>query len=109
MEVISAGFFCDKLKDAGQIIAHCENLTPKVISAIIDLSIDVSISGTPYEKSSSIALLRTALGKAAERIVVLESRVESERNLREADRDFNETYNGIFTTTVSGQHGSSHL
>lgn len=87
--------FWDKLKDAEQIIANCENLTPKVISAIIDLSIDVSVSGTTYEKSIAYALLRNSLGKAAERIVVLESLLESERNLRKTDRDFatkNETY-----------------
>jgi hypothetical protein len=69
--------------------------TPKVISEMINLSIDVSVSGTPYEKSSAIALLRNCLGKAAERIAVMESLLESERKLREADRDFatkNETY-----------------
>lgn len=65
-----------------------ENLTPMAISAIIELSIDASVSGDKYEKASSIALLRTALGKAAERIVVLESLLESERKLRQDDRDF---------------------
>lgn len=88
LEVISATFFWDKLKAAEQIIAHCENMTPKVILAIIDLSVDVSVSGTPYEKGSAIALLRNCLGKAAERIAVLESLLESERNLHQADRNF---------------------
>lgn len=95
LEVISSTFFWDKIKSADQIIAHCENITPKVVSAIIALSVDVSVSGTPYEKGSAIALLRNCLSKAAERIVVLESLLESERKLRQADRNFalkNSTY-----------------
>lgn len=95
LEVISATLLWDKIKGAEQIIVHSENLTPMVISAIIELSIDASVSGDKYEKASSIALLRTVLGKAAERIVVLESLLESERKLRQADRAFalkNATY-----------------
>jgi hypothetical protein len=94
-EIRSATLLWNKIKGAEQIIVHCENLTPMVISAIIELSIDASVSGDKYEKASSIALLRTALGKAAERIVVLENLLESERKLRQADRAFalkNATY-----------------
>lgn len=88
LKIISATLLWDKIKGAEQIIANCENLTPEVISAIVELSIDASVSDNKYEGASAVALLRTALGKAAERIVVLETMLESERKLRQEDRDF---------------------
>lgn len=77
-----------ELRDAERIISNSENLTPEILSAIVKLFIDVSVSGAESEREECIALILNAINKSAERIVVLESLLESERKLRQADRDF---------------------
>lgn len=88
LKTISATLLWDKIQAANQIISNCENLSPNIISAIIELSIDAITSEDPSIRGCGISMMQIALGKAAERIVVLESLLESERKLRQDDRDF---------------------
>lgn len=68
---------------------------PEGVSEVQRLFIDAITSDDPAIRGKGIAMMQKVLGLAAERIVVLQSLLESERNLRQADRDFatkNETY-----------------
>lgn len=72
-----------------------ENITCAAIETVQRLFVEALVAEDPKIRGCGIAMAKTALGKAAERIAVLESLLESERKLRQADRDFatkNETY-----------------
>ena len=70
------------------LLAHCENITPATIQVVDDLYIDALISAQRDIVETVAGQMRNALLKAAERIVVLESLLESERKLRQDDRAF---------------------
>lgn len=67
---------------------NVESITPQTIETVQRLFVDAITSEDPAIRGCGMALIQTALGKAAERIVVLESLLESERKLRQDDRDF---------------------
>ena len=72
-----------------------ENISPFTIQVVDEFYLDALISTDREMIGSAALLMRTAIGKAAERIVLLESLLESERKLRQADKDFalkNATY-----------------
>jgi hypothetical protein len=76
-------------------LAKVANITSASIETVQRLFVDAITSESAEIRGRGISMMQIALGKAAERIVVLESMIESERNFREADRDFatkNETY-----------------
>lgn len=77
------------------VLEGCENISPFTIQVVDEFYLDALISFDREMIGSAALLMRTAIGKAAERIVVLESLLESERKLRQEDRDFankNETH-----------------
>lgn len=77
------------------LLKHCENITSATIQVVDDLYIDALLSADRDIIGTVTGQMRNALLKAAERIVVLESLLESERKLRQADRAFalkNATY-----------------
>lgn len=78
-----------------ETIANAEFITVESIETVQRPFVDAITSEDPTIRGYGMALMQTALGKAAERIVVLESLLESERKLRQADRAFalkNATY-----------------
>jgi len=70
------------------LLEGCENISPYTMQLVVDFYIDSLVSGNAEMVGNAAILMQTALGKAAERIVVLESLLESERKLRQADRAF---------------------
>lgn len=71
-----------------ETLANTESITAESIETVQRLFVDAITSDDPEIRGKGIAMMQTALGKAAERIVVLESLLESERKLRQADRAF---------------------
>jgi len=69
-------------------ISNTQNITAESIETVQRLFVDAITSEDPTIRGYGMALMQTALSKAAERIVVLESLLESERKLRQADRAF---------------------
>lgn len=69
-------------------LADVQNITPESIETVQRLFVEAITSNYAEVRGRGIALMQTALGKSAERIVVLESLLESERKLRQADEVF---------------------
>ena len=70
------------------LLEGCENISPFTIQVVDEFYLDALISTDREIIGSAALLMRAALGKSAERIVVLESLLESERKLRQADEVF---------------------
>jgi len=70
------------------LLEGCENISPFTIQVVDEFYLDALISTDREMIGSAALLMRAALGKSAERIVVLESLLESERKLRQADEVF---------------------
>jgi len=70
------------------LLENYENISPVIISAVDDFYLDALISADREMIGNATLLMRTALGKAAERIVVLKALLESERIASQAEKDF---------------------